>query len=222
MQTYNNDKSLILIHIPKTAGISVKEIYQHWFSDRLLFHYYDAKAKKKPIKHDLSVQIKEGPVFVYGHFNRSKEFGIEHYYPEVEQFITILRDPFEMAISGYFYVKKTNPDWRVQLTLHKGGLHDYLSTMHSGLLNFFPCEITFDNYKEVIETKFIEIGVTEHLDESMQRIAKKLGQSYSPNSIRRLNITKRDQNIPYELKQDFMKRHSLEFAIYNYVLDKYK
>ena len=222
MQAYNNDKPLILIHIPKTAGVSVKEIYQRWFSDRLYFHYYDGKTKKNPIKHDLSVECNQVPAFVYGHFNRSKGFGIEHYYSEVEQFITILRDPFEMAVSGYFYVRKTNPDWRVQLKLKEGGLHEYLSTMHSGLLNFFPCEITVDNYKAVIETKFVEIGITEHLDESMQRIAKKLGQYYAPNSIRRLNIATRDQHVPYELKQDFMQRHTLEFAIYNYVLDKYK
>jgi hypothetical protein len=222
MKIYDNDKPLIFIHIPKTAGVSVKKVYRNWFSERLLFHYRDGQTKKKPEWYNIyQLHTRDNPTFVYGHFNRAKGFGVEQYYPEVDQFITILRDPFEMAISGYFYVRKTVPDWRLQLKLPTGGLHDYLLRMHSGLLNFFPCKMTMDNYKEVIETKFVEVGVTEHLDESIQRIAKKLGQDYCANTIEKLNIAKRDQPVPYELKDSFIERHSLEFAIYNYVLDKY-
>ncbi|MCK5896395.1 MAG: hypothetical protein KAG20_06290 [Cocleimonas sp.] len=222
MKVYNRNKPLILIHVPKTAGISVRKIYKGWFNECLLFHYYDGSAKKKPEKVALdSLHSTENPVFVYGHFNRSKQFGVEQYYPEVDQFITILRDPFEMAVSGYFYVRKTVPHWRDQLALPQGGLKEYLTQMQSGLLNFFPCEMTFDNYKEVIETQFVEVGVTEHLDTSLQRIATALGQHYVKDSIERLNVAKRDQQVPYELKDGFIERHLLEFAIYDYVLGKY-
>lgn len=223
MKVYDDGKPLVLIHIPKTAGVSVKEVYRGWFGERLLFHYYDGKAKKMPVRYDLAeLHNKENPVFVYGHFNRSKNFGVEQYYPYIDQFITILRDPFEMAVSGYFYVRKVNQNgWRKQLKLVDGGLSEYLQKMHSGLLNFFPCEMTFDNYKEVIEEKYIEIGVTEYLDESMRRIATKLGQSYASSMLEKLNVAERDQIIPYELKDSFREKHLLEFAIYDYVLSKY-
>jgi hypothetical protein len=67
----------------------------------------------------------------------------------------------------------------------------------------------------------VEIGVTEYLDTSLQRIATALGQRYIEHSIERLNVAKRDQQVPYQLKDAFIERHRLEFAIYNYVLGKY-
>jgi len=46
------------------------------------------------------------PLLVYGHFNRDHGFGVEQYYPEVNQFMTMLRDPFEAAISMYYFHRK--------------------------------------------------------------------------------------------------------------------
>lgn len=223
LKEFNKNKPLILIHVPKTAGSTVKDIYKSWFGEKLLFHYHSGSDDGGfPEKYNLMAGDKGDPLFVYGHFNRSKKFGIEHYYPEVDQFISILRDPFEMAVSGFFYVKKINPTkWREQLKLPKGGLREYLNVMNSGLLNFFPYEVTIDNYEEMIETKFIEIGVTELLDESLQRISKKLGCYYVSNSLKWLNVSLRDQNVPYELKSQFIERHKLEYQVYNFVLNKY-
>ncbi|WP_299880742.1 hypothetical protein [uncultured Cocleimonas sp.] len=220
MKKYDNSKPLILIHVPKTAGISIKEIYKSWFGNRLLFHYSDGNNTLPP-RHSLKENARDGSLCVYGHFNRAKKFGVEHYYPEVNQFVTIIREPFEMAVSGYFYVRKTNPNWRDQLNLQKGGLREYLESMHSGLLNFFPQEVTNDNYVEIIEAKYVEIGVTEFLSESIARIAEKLNQQYSPEMLKHLNVAKRDLDVPYELKESFMNRHKLEYSVYNYVLNKF-
>jgi hypothetical protein len=55
----------------------------------------------------------------------------------------------------------------------------------------------------------------------MMRIAKKLNQQYEPGSLNRLNVTERDQRVPYELREEFMEKRPLEFALYNYVLAKY-
>ena len=223
MIKYNSCEPLILIHIPKTAGQSVKEIYKCWYEENLYFHYFNRSTNCMPRKYDIDdLQKKHRSVFFYGHFNRSGGFGVEDYYPSVKQFITIIRDPFEMAISGFFYVKKTNPDWRIKLNLPEGELIEYLQKMHSGLLHFFPSNITIDNYKEIIEAKFIEIGVTEYLEESMIRIAERLSQEYIPGSLGRLNASFKNQEIPYSLKDSFIERHQLEYAIYDYVLTKYK
>lgn len=222
MIEYNKSKPLILIHIPKTAGISVREIYKEWFGDNLLFHYFDGANNKLPKKHDIfEMHTPKNPFFVYGHFNRERHFGIEQYYPEVDQFITILREPFEIAVSGFFYVKKINPEWRVQLKLPEGGLTEFIENLDLGLFNYFPCDVTADNYREVIESYFVEVGVTEYLDESMQRIAKKLKQEYIPGSLGRLNTAKRDQEVTPEVKARFIKRHQLEYDVYNYVLEMY-
>ena len=74
----------------------------------------------------------------------------------------------------------------------------------------------------MIETQFVEIGVTEHLDESMRRIATQLNQEYRSDMLPRLNTAERDQRVPQELKAAFIDRHPLEFAVYHYVLSKYE
>lgn len=212
-----------MIHIPKTAGISVKEIYKEWFGDNLLFHYLDGANNKLPKKHDIfEIHSIDNPVFVYGHFNRERNFGIEQYYPEVDQFITILREPFEIAVSGFFYVKKVNPNWREQLNLPSGGLTEFIEQLNLGLFNYFPCDVTSENYQKVIEENFVEVGVTEFLDESMIRISAKLGEEYIPGSLERLNTANRDQDVTLEVKKRFIERHKLEYDVYQYVLNKYK
>jgi len=224
MIQYDRLKPLIHIHIPKTGGTSIRDIYKNWFSQGLLLHYFNGTKQKKPNKFNLEkLHTLNQPVCVYGHFNHKREFGTRDYYPEVNQFITILRDPFEKAISGYFFLRKQKDLWVDQSNIPKSNLLEYLQN-HQGsksIYNFFPYEVTMQNYKEIIETKFIEIGILEHLDESMQRIAKKLSFKYDSGSIPLLNTTNRDQRVPYEIKEEFRENNKLLYAIYEYVLSKY-
>ena len=224
MKAYDSNKPLIHIHIPKTGGVSIKEIYKKWFNNGLLSHYYNERDGRMPQKHDLkALHTRNIDVCLYGHFNRKRNFGIEHYYPEVNQFITILRDPFEKAVSSYLFLRKNSRNWKDQSRIPKVELHDFLlrKTDGAGMFNHFPRGVTLDNFKEVIETQFIEIGVLEHLDESMKRIASKLNYKYDPSSLQLLNATKREQRIPYELREEFIEKKPLDYAVYNYVLSKY-
>ena len=222
MRNYDSNLPLIAIHIPKTAGVSFREVLMEWFGSKLLLHYYSEATGEMPPKYDLtSLHSKEGPVVVYGHFNRKRNFGVEHYYPEVKQFITILRDPFEMCVSGYFFMRERGVAWKDQSRIPKRELYDHILKSEGYLENFFPRKVTLVNYKEIIETQFIEIGITEHMDESVKRIANKLNRKYTPGSLHQLNVTARDQRVPYELKDEFIERHPLDYAIYNHVLSSY-
>ncbi|MCP4128260.1 MAG: sulfotransferase family protein [Gammaproteobacteria bacterium] len=214
MREYDPDLPLIAMHIPKTGGSSIKELYKQWFKTGFLPHY--KRRGKLPRKHNLSRKHSaETPVVVYGHFNKRREFGIEHYYPEAKQFVTILRNPFERAVSRYFFFKKMSEkqDELRDVLLHQ--IPEWSMCCH------FPRDVTMDNYKKMIETQFIEIGVMEHMEESIQRIAKKLNRQYEPESLKRRNVSKRDSRVPYELEEEFIEKHPLEYAVYNYVCSKY-
>jgi hypothetical protein len=222
VRKYDNNLPLIAIHIPKTGGVSFREILQGWFGNRLLLHYFNASIGEMPAKYNLvNLHSQANPIVLYGHFNKSRCFGIENYYPEVEQFITILRDPFERVVSNYFYMRKNRSNWTDQSRIPEGELRDYILNTKGSFLNFFPREVTFDNYKDMLEKQFIVIGVTEYLDESIQRIANKLNCKYDSTLLSKLNVTERDQSIPYELKDEFIKKHPLEYAVYNHVLASY-
>ena len=220
MRTYEPDEPLIFIHIPKTAGASTRCVVQQWFGDRLSLHYYNEKSGKPPERRILAERGKE-PRIVYGHFNSLRGFGVQDYYPEVRQFITMLREPFEMAVSGYFYVRKAGADWKDPSRVPRESLADYLENHTLNMLNHFPDKITLDNYQEVIESKFVSIGITEHLAESLRHIAEKVGKRFDPASLPRLNATARDHSANDEsLRERFVKQHPLEYAVYQYALGR--
>lgn len=225
MKQYNREKPLIAIHIPKTGGTSFRKVLEQWYGRNLYLHYYDAenavKPKKIRLKKHFSNRFRES-ICIYGHFPmRRKGLGIKLYYPEIDQFITILRDPFEQAVSSYFHKKFTNVEqWKDKSNFEVSDLANYLSTVENNSLNHFPFEIKSDNYKELIIKNFIHIGITEDMDTSVKLIAKKLGFE-PPKNIAFLNISNKTQKTPYDLKQAFVDKHQLEYAVYNFAKDYY-
>jgi hypothetical protein len=143
----------------------------------------------------------------------------------VKQFITILRDPFDRAISLYFYVRQGSQQgagWWKSSDPATMALHDFLAQKEEGPLpTFSPIPLTLDNFEEVIETSFVEVGIMEKLDESLRRIADSLHVHYDSSMLTIENQTARNQEIPHELRESFIRRHPLEYAIYNYVASKF-
>ena len=224
MKTYNPNKPLIHIHVPKTGGVTVREIYKSWFGNGLFFHYFSVADQMLPKKQDLDVLSADNKqACLFGHFNRARDFGIEHYYPEVDQFITIVRDPFERCVSGYFYSRRDRSDQKQQSNFPDVSLREHILSNRNkeGMIYYLPLGITMDNYKEVIESQFVEIGVLDYLDESMRRIANKLNFEYDVSSLVSLNTSNKDQPIPYDLRQWFYENNPLSYAIYKYALSKY-
>lgn len=225
MRNYDKGQPLIMVHIPKTAGTSVREVLEGWYGEGLLLHYFDALTDKMPLRHDVfNIHSAEKPVVVYGHFNASRNFGIQDYYPQVRQFITILRDPLEARVSGYFFLQKGSSR---HIAKHhpesqQAKLKDFILSGRSGMLNFFPEKVTFDNYQRLIEEHYIEIGITEYLGESMKRIAKKLDQSFDAAFLPHFNTSEKTQFISDDLKDEFIENHRLEYCVYNYVLSNYQ
>ena len=222
MRKYDRSQPLVMIHIPKSAGTSARVIFDNWFKEGLLTHYFEGTTGKMPQKYDLlGMHTIQTPIVVYGHFNKLRKFGVEDYYPEVKQCVTIVRNPLELTISRYFFIKKNIEFMHPSQVPKEDTLEEFLQNCDINMLNHFPREMNMTNYKEIIEEYFIDIGITEYLDESMKRIANKLGFEYNSDMLGYLNVTKRDQEISAEAKETFVKKHELEFAVYNYALERH-
>jgi hypothetical protein len=223
VREYNRAAPLVAIHIPKCAGRSAQQVFEGWFGDGFLPHYYHEQTKAMPKKYELHMlHSKLRPVLVHGHFNKKRGFGVEDYYPEVKQFVTILRDPLELTVSSYFYVKDNESDWAGNSPVHGMSLENFIKTTKVNMLNHFPREISTDNYKDIIEAFFVEVGIVEYLDESMNRMAKKLEMDYMPGSISHHNATKRNEDVGDLAKTIFRETHKLEFEVYEYILSRYR
>jgi hypothetical protein len=229
MKEYRREYPLISIHIPKAGGTSFSSVLKAWFGDRLYMHYFDPKHGRMPEKMNIKKglfrrKFKEG-ICIHGHFNKKRGFGIQDYYPEVDQFISVLRNPLELALSNYYYLK-----WHGNF-LHKKGtasdivnkyknVNEYLKDHNSFVLYHFPFELTIQNYKELLEKYFVYIGVLEDIQVSTDNLAKKLG--FSKVAIGWENRSERDEKINEVVKEDFARRHKLEFAIYDFALQHYR
>ena len=197
-------------------------LFKQWFGDGLLLHYYQEVACKMPVHHDIFSQHSiEKPVAVYGHFNRRRNFGVEDYYPQAKQFITILRDPLERLISHYCYIQKVAHDWKKHPKPIDPDFQNYVRTNRSVMLNYFPRVVTFGNYKEIIEQYFIEIGIMEDLEASMQRIAQKLHKPLDQKKIEHINATERSEAASEALRYLFIENNELEYTVYNYVKNRF-
>ena len=138
MKTYDPKKPLISIHIPKCAGSSFLDVLVSWFGKSFYQHYHNEKLDKHPRKHSLYTglfkkKFKYG-MCIHGHFNNARGNGVRDYYPELDQFITIIRNPFDLHISNYFYVKQLAQKGEAYragkqnaITGKKRSLEDYLA-----------------------------------------------------------------------------------------------
>lgn len=223
MRPYDPTQPLIFIHVPKTAGISVRNVVKDWFPNRLHLHYNNEALARLPTRLDANALANaDAPPVIYGHFNRLRGFGIQDYYPDIKQCVTILRDPFEAAVSSYFYIRAQSARWSDKSLIPGDDLEHHLRSTPPNILNHFPREITQDNYRDIIEEYFIEIGLTEHLSNSLQRIATALNQPFDPASLPVLNATPRTREVPDGLAAHYEDAHPLEYAVYAHVKTRFE
>ena len=150
------------------------------------------------------------------------------YYPEVDQLITIIRNPFEVHLSNYFYVKRSVQNGgayrngKQHEIIEMGwNLEGYLrENKKSHIALFLPSILTIDNYKEVLDQKFLFMGISEDLQGSVNLLANKLG--FSAVEVSKMNESERDEEIPDGALEEFVKNNPLEMAIYTHIKNRFE
>ena len=217
---YDASQPLISIHVPKTAGSSFRGVLEKWFGPKLHFHYADDERGTRPVKHAWL-----SGTCIHGHFNRNRGFGVLHYYRQAAQYITFLRDPFATTVSNYFYLKQHRAsfpfeDRRVTLDTLCGSLENFLqlAIAHPGsvpgftFLQYMPKLLTAENYREELFGRFLHVGVTEHMQPSLDALAEKLGQRRITVPVE--NISRYDEPVPAHLRSLHERAFPLEHEIY--------
>lgn len=220
MRAYEKTQPLIALHIPKTGGNSVLQILKMWFpEDRLFFHY--KVGLSAPTRHKLPPAG-----CVYGHFNSARGWGAKEYYPDVNQFITFFREPFDRFLSQWFFLNKLKKTGATISGLEDDPtfevwLHRRAEEQASGQNSFsFVCHLPFNPISDSIDTvfkkHFVFIGIMERFDDSLACLAKILGTQ--PLQPLHLNATKREVNGYHEYRPYFEKHFSDEMEIYTQAL----
>lgn len=98
MSSYDRSRILISLHIPKTAGTSLRMALSDWFGDDLALHYRGDRGEPP------ERALPRPGLCVHGHFNRCRGLGALEFYPEASQFVVFLRHPFDRFVSQWRYL----------------------------------------------------------------------------------------------------------------------
>ncbi|NEQ78518.1 MAG: sulfotransferase family protein [Okeania sp. SIO2C9] len=164
---------IVSIHIPKTAGTSLRCALSKEFGQQLLLDYgrnnpdstLELKFRKFLIQHpNLSFNksiINYQYRIIHGHFKADKYKQITSH----AKYTVFFRDPISRVVSHYFYLKKQKDKILP--------LRDMIRDNQLSLKEF--CQLEFiKNYYQRFVTKFIEIedlsfvGLTEYYEESIR------------------------------------------------------
>ena len=233
MRRYDPDKLLIGIHIPKCAGSSMKQVMRRFFGRQVHWHYFDDRANRMPrhfrpgLARRLAHVVTGRGYCVYGHFNHDRGFGIADYYPDAEQFFTIVRDPLSTVLSRYFAAKRLG-ERRMRGGKPAPIAHRYPSLdafvadqiARPYFVNYLPGPPTLDDYAEVLATRFVYVGVAEDLQTSVDQLAARLG--IASVSVPHVNASRHDETLDPALAAAFVAGRPLENAIYQFAVEHYR
>ncbi len=221
------EEKIIFIHIPKTAGTSLRNlIEQEYPGKKCLRLYYPAPYKPAVIK-EIQSKLPAAKV-LYGHtsFGIHKRLGIQG------QYITFLRNPIDRVISFY------NHNACLENATYYAAIQEGMS-----LLDMLQSEITHETNNHVtriiapngqpgllddtrvlkqalenIEKHFCMVGLMEQFAESIDLLGKKLGWQ-SSYKIPHLNVVakKHIQEVDAQTQAALEKYNRLDMLLYEHI-----
>ena len=232
---YNKNKPLVYIHIPKCAGSSVKPIFKKWYGTKFSQFYRIGGAYK------LQIDAHKKKSLVFGHFNSKYGLSVDKIFPDVDQYMTMLREPLDTHISAFFYYKKRfsgrfiNPPidhiaWLFEGMFSKktreiikaqrnwinsyNNVEDWVENEPLNYANHLPSYINKNNLSEIFKEKFVCVGLFDDIEKSMKKFSTALNKNYVAGSIKKKNVGSYVKNIDQGLVAKFISKNDFAYSIY--------
>lgn len=230
MRTYDPSRPVIFTHVPKCAGTSFVQVLRQWFGTS--YHKLNQDETRdillpKVETRDASGQWRDDVRCIHGHFNHGRGYGLPYYYPEVDQYFTILREPFDLTVSMYFFAKGRSARgafWfrgqQVDFNRQFPTVEHYIRSYPYWLFHHLPQDISLANYREKLSERFIHVGIVEDLPRSVLNLARILGKP--PVDVPQLNVSEYDERIPEHLREQFHRDYPLLGAVYEFARENYR
>lgn len=175
-----DNRALIFLHIPKTAGTTLNRIIEWQYNPLSIFTMdpYRIRATPERLK-ELSEGRRRRLRMVRGHFY----YGIHEFLPQGATYITMLREPVARFLSAYYFLQRRplHPMHR-KVKSEKIGVEDFIRlTPHrqnlqcsliAGIKSNGKCEEqTLEIAKENLAKTFSVVGLSERFEESLMLMA---------------------------------------------------
>ncbi|MCM3901921.1 MAG: sulfotransferase family 2 domain-containing protein [Pyrinomonadaceae bacterium] len=221
-----NDRGLIFIHIPKTAGSTLRPIM-----DRN--HPRDVICKLDFLPRDLDAFLRlPEPArsrirVLQGHF----PFGLHKHLVVPSDYLTILRNPVDRIISMYYWIHG-NQDHVLNKLVRAMSLKDFadsgfeITANHqTSLISGLTANSNSDALavaKKHLQDEITAFGLNERFDESLLLFKKRLGWKHVFYSRR--NVTRsrpRGTEVPDSVLDVIQKHNSLDLELYEFARQRF-
>ncbi len=230
MKPYDPEKPILYTHIPKCAGTSVVRLLRDWYGR--YYHKLNQDETRDIVLPRVETKDDRGCWYsmikcVHGHFNHGRGYGLPYFYPEVDQYFTILRDPFDLVVSMYFFAKGRSAKGQfwfrgqpVDIRDQFPGVASYVRSYPYWLFDHLPQDITLANYEQKLSSKFVYIGIFEDLQTSIDNLGKVLGKPQT--QLPKFNVSTYDEPVPESLRDQFYHDYPLLKRVYQFAIDRYR
>jgi hypothetical protein len=221
--------NVIFLHIPKTAGATLRSAIHRQYPDRQTHQISTVPSVEVSISEfkDFPPERRKEIRFLSGH----GVFGLHSFLEGDTEYVTMLRRPISRVISGYHYILRS-PQHRLYEDVAEGGmsLHEYVSSgVNQELDNQMvrrvvgikgseePGEGTLDQAKENLNEWFGVVGLVECFDESLLLMKKRYG--WGDVSYHRRNSAPdrpKKEDYPQHVVREIKQRNRLDAELYEY------
>lgn len=224
-----NDKTLIFLHISKTAGTSIRYVLRKNYPRREIFHVIDMSAARFYFALlDLRSRHRRFGC-VMGHFG----YGVHRFVHHDCQYFTMLRDPVKRMISKYHFTlrKKGDPrNWLAQA--RQIGLEEFIEgrqhinrqtralaavdgRFHTGNPGDEIGHADLARAKANLVNGISVVGIAELFDESMVLFQKAFG--WADIRYVRSNVSPtKESDIPDQVIERIRKINHFDCELYSY------
>ncbi|PFB01108.1 hypothetical protein CN383_12180 [Priestia megaterium] len=214
------DSILIFMHIPKTGGSTLNEIFKNQYKeDEVLIHIpLDRLASEFNNLSDIKRDKIKG---ISGHYN----FGVHEHINKPYTYFSIVRHPIDRVISLYYFLSRSPGYARYEelkgMTLEEFVTKNKQANNHQTL--FFSGNGTFDLAlaKKNLENHFPVVGVTDMFNESTFLMTRKFNWEYK--EYKKVNVTPNRpslKEIPNNILNIIEQNNHLDMELYNYVKER--
>ncbi|HRQ38144.1 MAG TPA: sulfotransferase family 2 domain-containing protein [Chloroflexota bacterium] len=220
-------QTVIFLHIPKTAGTTLYHLLGRQFPPG---HFYIMPNVPQNLPHFQALPPEQkAPIYlIAGHFS----YGIHQYLPQPATYFTILRQPRDLVISYFYYLRNSvaHPHFHLAKSMSlpefiENRIDLNMSNMQTRMLAGRPSygdyyECTPDDLeaaKENLRQSFTVVGLTERFDETLLLLQKAFG--WQNLYYARMNVTRKKpshSDLSSDVMQSIAQVNQLDEALYRF------
>ena len=225
MSGYNASDTIIFLHIPKTAGKSLRNVLikQYWGNKMFYFYPNPTAEELEALRH---LTDEKDVKVVLGHYR----YGVHEYLRRPYTYLTFIRNPIDQVISHYYHLVRSDKEVHQRIIEKNRSLRSFAdfewaknlqTAFITGTQDIREIEKDPEGAltlaKKRLSEDIYQFGVTEKFDESLLLFREKLG--WKNLVYQRFNVAKnRPENhqLNDEDLQKIRKNNQLDLRLYEF------